>query len=256
MSRAVECALALAWAGYAVLPVLANKAPACLHGYRDATSDPDAVARLFADHPAPLVGIATGAPSGVAAVDIDPPGFGWLDANAHRLPDTVRVRTRRGGFHYWFAVADDLPSSTAGRIAVGVDTRGRGGYCVAWDAAALVSGRSRMATWPAWLSDALRPPRASVIPLRPIVACRDGDNARRYAVAALRHAVERIAAAREGARNATLNREAYSLARFLGAGITSNELAAALTVAAQVAGLPEREARGTIASALRGRAQS
>jgi hypothetical protein len=95
------------------------------------------------------------------------------------------------------------------------------------------------------------------IPVNSIELVREGcgdARARRYAVAALRHAVERVAAARVGVRNTTLNREAFSVARLLGAELRTAELTDALIVAAEIAGLSTREARATIASALRGRA--
>jgi hypothetical protein len=242
----------LARAGFAVLPCCTDKRPACAHGWRDATTDSDALARLFgAAAGAALIGVATGAPSRAAVLDIDPAGLGWLDAHTARLPETVRVRTRRGGWHFWFALAGEPPCS-AGRIAPGVDTRGAGGYAIAWHAAALIAGRARMAAWPGWLDDLLRPP--AILQRAPaITAPRDAPAARRYAVAALRSAVERVAAARTGTRNDALNREAFAVARLLGDGLAEGELVEALAIAAQVAGLAERDARATIASAIRGR---
>jgi hypothetical protein len=78
------------------------------------------------------------------------------------------------------------------------------------------------------------------------------DKARRYALAALRGAVERVAGAAEGGRNARLNAETFGLARFIGAGALSpGELADAMAHAGIAAGLNRREVEATLASALR-----
>jgi hypothetical protein len=51
----------------------ADKSPACPHGFRDATADPVALQDLLRRYPAPLIGIPTGAASGVDVLDIDSP---------------------------------------------------------------------------------------------------------------------------------------------------------------------------------------
>ena len=140
------------------------------------------------------------------------------------------------------------------RIASGADTRGTGGYVIAWHATGLpVLCAAPLAPWPAWLVDALQPPPA--VSLRPPVAVRadigSGDG-RRYAVGALRHAVERVAAASEGQRNDTLNAECFAMGRFVAAGtLAPAEVADALAIAARHAGLAPAETAATLASALR-----
>lgn len=90
-------------------------------------------------------------------------------------------------------------------------------------------------------------------PLRVAPPALVGRNTgRRYVAAALRHAIERVAGAGEGTRNATLNAEMFALARFLAGGhLTSSEIANALAAAAFHAGLTETEISKTLASALR-----
>src|SRR5581483_9838147 len=68
-----------------------------------------------------------------------------------------------------------------------------------------------------WLLAArLPPPAPDVAPARAWSAsARSGERARRYAIAALRRSVERVVAAPEGARNDTLNRETFGLARLI-----------------------------------------
>lgn len=81
-----------------------------------------------------------------------------------------------------------------------------------------------------------------------------GEDARRrrYAEKALRDECDLVAFAVEGTRNDTLNRAAFSVARFVNEGIlTADEVADELTAAARAAGLPENEIRTTLASAAR-----
>jgi hypothetical protein len=51
-------------------PCRADKSPACPHGFRDASRDPAAILQLWHRFPGPLIGIATGAVSGVWVVDV------------------------------------------------------------------------------------------------------------------------------------------------------------------------------------------
>lgn len=70
---------------------------------------------------------------------------------------------------------------------------------------------------------------------------------------ALRRAIELIEQSAAGSRNATLNRAAFSVAAYIGAGDLAREATVAqLAQAAAKAGLKGREARQTISSGLRG----
>jgi hypothetical protein len=69
----------------------------------------------------------------------------------------------------------------------------------------------------------------------------------------LRRAVGRIATAREGIRNETLNAECWAMARFIPDQLSLGAVIDALSIAASHAGLPVNEAQRTIASALRAR---
>ena len=115
-------------------PVADNKRPCCEGGFKSATTDPDELARLFADPRAVLVGMPTGSASGLFVVDIDPKngGLEWWESNKNRFPPTLIVHTRSGGKHAYFKHAAGLRNS-ASRIAAGVDIRAEGGYVVRWD---------------------------------------------------------------------------------------------------------------------------
>ena len=241
-------AIRLARDGFNVLPCKSDKTPACKRGLHDATTDPAIVARLFAGHGVALIGIRTGIESGVAVLDLDgEPGLDWLAREHGSLPATAKVKTRRGGAHLWYRLADGMavPPTTAGKIAAGVDTRGVGGYAIAWGPELLV--RRSMAVWPLWLTDVLRPPpRVAVeLPRPPLNA--NG----RYAAAALLSAVPRVASAPEGTRNSVLNSEAFALARL--PNLDPITIRHALTIAARHAGLDPKETAATITSALAAR---
>lgn len=137
--------------------------------------------------------------------------------------------------------------NSAGRIAPGVDIRASGGYVVWWPAAGLpIENPATVAEWPAWLLDILAP-RSQARPVTALPILGKG-----YAVAALRRAVDAVGRATPGTRNDTLNREAFGLSRFAFSGTLDAQcIANALATAGLAAGLPEREVRGTLASAFR-----
>ena len=81
----------------------------------------------------------------------------------------------------------------------------------------------------------------------------DGDRAqgRAYAMAALRAETERVAGARRGTRNDTLNRAAFSLGQLVAAGlIPPLPVITSLIDAARYAGLPQDEAIRTVRSGM------
>lgn len=253
MNAILPAAVALAAEGMSVFSCRHDKRPATLHGFKDASRDPDVIRDLWRRWPGDLIGIATGAMSDLAVLDIDAKhaeARDWWQANRDRLPTTRTIRTRSGGLHLWFKHAPGLRCS-AGVIAQGVDVRADGGYVIAWHAAGLPVLRDvPLAPWPAWLFALVRPPAPP--PLRPGTLAAGGDAARHYALAALRHAVERVAGAGEGTRNDRLNEECFTLARFVREGaLGAPEVADALAIAARHAGLTPREAAATLASGLR-----
>ena len=78
-------------------------------------------------HPDANIGIATGAPTGFFALDVDPKNGGKdnlakLKAEHGDLPDTVEQVTG-GGWHYLFKHVNGVACS-AGKLAPGLDIRG------------------------------------------------------------------------------------------------------------------------------------
>jgi len=252
LQPALAAALALAGDGRAVFPMTLAKRPACTHGVLSATGDPDVIRRLFAARGATLVAMATGTPSGIAVLDIDRQhnGATWWQAHRDRLPTTFTYRSRSGGLHAWYLHRPGLRCSTSA-IAPGIDVRADGGSAIYWPAAGFpILSDAPPAPWPSWLEPPARP--AWTPPPAPAWRGNDDHRARRYAEAALRRGIEAVAGAGEGARNATLFREAAGLLRLVETGgTTAGEVAEALAHAALAAGLPAREVQTTIASALR-----
>ena len=254
ISEVVAAAMVLAGNGIATFPCYRNKHPATPRGYLDATRDSVAIRKLWRDYPAPLIGVATGAASGLDVLDLDlprhPEARDWWQANRHRIPPTRVHETRSGGLHLLFRAALGLRCSAA-KIALGVDVRSNGGSAVWWPAAGFRVLRALdPAPWPDWLLAELQPP--SPPPLRSVVPPPGSNAARRYGLAALRRAVERVATAGEGTRNSRLNAETFALSRLVCEGaLSAAELADSLAIAARYAGLSPRETVATIASALR-----
>jgi hypothetical protein len=243
---ALHSAIALALGdGYACFPAALNKRPTTPRGFLDATSDPIVLQQLWQHYPGPLVGVRTGAESGIDVLDLDaqhPEAKVWLQQNRERLPATRVHRSRSGGLHLVFEHASGLRCSN-GRLARGIDTKGTGGCCTWWPAAGLPVLRDvAPLPWPPWLLARLRPPTPPPAPPRPIVA----DDHRLQRI--LRH----VAGAPEGSRNRLVYWAGCRLGEMVAAGLLPEASAAESIIEAAVqAGLPRLEAVGAVRSGIR-----
>ncbi|MFG3525283.1 bifunctional DNA primase/polymerase [Streptomyces sp. NPDC047917] len=271
---ALAHALSAAERGLPVIPLTARKLPAlpsphrnddrrppCRgacglpgHGVHDATTDPVAVRALFAAAPwATGYGIACGRPPHhLIGIDLDvaPAGEGDSAVSLRRLalhhlftiPPTVTVLTPSGGRHLWLTGPPGVPvPNSASRLAPGIDIRGTGGYLVG-PGSVTRHGRYRLAPGTAGLPPAPCPRallRLLTPPARRRHSTEDPDRGRGL--------VRFVLAAREGRRNTRLF---WAACRAYEDGY-GDALADALTRAAVLTGLTEREARATIASAAR-----
>ena len=133
----VMAAMALANRGLAVFPVdPLTKTPKTRQGFKDATRSEASIIELWRKWPAAGIGVATGKPSGIVVIDIDPrsggeDGFSDLAGRLGAPGVTVRVTTPSGGWHAWYRAPSVPITCSAGKIAPGVDVRGDGGYVVA-----------------------------------------------------------------------------------------------------------------------------
>jgi putative DNA primase/helicase len=164
------------------------------NGLKDASRDPETVARWF-DGASFNIGIATGAASGIVALDIDPRHDGdetlaALESKFGPLPPTWRFLTGGGGEHILFRHRGGIVPNSAGKIGPGIDMRGDGGYIVA-PPSRHMSGRPYaisvdhdpetvpLADLPAWLIEALHPAKNPGRPGKPPIDWRGvtGGNA-------------------------------------------------------------------------------
>jgi hypothetical protein len=251
--RLAIVAASLARSGLAVLALHPfTKRPRKLGGYLAATTDVDAIAAWWDEHPADNVGVRP--PEGVLVVDIDPRN-GGDDAMRERvgrfgrLPATWVARTAGGGWHYWLTVTG-LPAHVPAALCDGVDLKhGGSGYVVAPPSVLVGGGRYRWlsdpvgapAPAPSWLTDEMhaRAERLAVIVPTAAVGGRQP-----YSLKAL---CQRVLTALPGERNQRL----YGAARDAARQGELSAVAPALIVAAVAAGLPEAEAHRTVSSAAR-----
>ncbi|MFD9211798.1 bifunctional DNA primase/polymerase [Streptomyces sp. NPDC059544] len=271
----LSSALAAVRRGFAVIPLTRTKLPAIRsphrdeprtscrgacgrigHGIHDATTDPEAVHALFAAAPwATGYGIACGrAPHHLVGIDLDVKndvdGISHLEhlANGHGfdVPDTITVATPSGGRHLWLrGPADVAVPNSVGRLAPGIDVRGSGGYLVGPGSVTLRgryglmpgTGHHELQPVPEPLLQLLAPAIPRTIPVPSL------------AMAGIRalSLVQFVLDAPEGQRNDRL----YWAACRAHETTDGPLLAAALIDAALHTGLPETEARATVASAAR-----
>ncbi|AMJ61419.1 hypothetical protein AXW83_14935 [Bosea sp. PAMC 26642] len=137
-----EQSLLLASWGLPVFPLkFGAKTPAIQNFSSRASRSPAAIRNMWfppmEDSPAPFnIGIATG--NGLFVVDIDDKNgkegsatWAALEALHGAAPPTFTVKTPSGGRHLYFRVDPSvwIPNS-AGKLGIGIDIRGDGGYVV------------------------------------------------------------------------------------------------------------------------------
>jgi hypothetical protein len=223
------------------------KRPLIDGGFKSASKDPAILSEWWSRWPLALIGIPTGAVSGLVVLDIDRKngvdGLDCLEGNGWDIPETPIVHTQSGGLHYYLAHPGRAVPCSAGRIGPGVDIRADGGYVIAphakdspwnWDPHCRLDNTDR-ADMPWWLVEWLEHQGRKAVPAptntqRPII----DDGLSRYGERALDEAIKCITSAPAGAQEATLNREAYSIGQLAGAGEVPTKLAReALTWAGQ-----------------------
>lgn len=148
--------------------------------------------RVLDMRPQMNLGIATGAPSGFWALDVDDTDAMRALQDEYGMLPAVFQQTGSGGWHFLFDMPGDFePTNSAGRLPAGIDVRGTGGQIVvppsvsAKGSYTLHSGTLMVYPNLSWLLDLVRPlPYAARPPAAPIdMASDDPDvlRARRYA---------------------------------------------------------------------------
>ena len=107
------------------------------HGLKDASTDVEVINHWWRAAPWANIGVATGAVSGLAVLDVDVIKGGDeslfdLERTHGKLPDTVMALTGSGGYHYLFAHPGSgvRIKNSVDNLGVGLDVRGDGGYIV------------------------------------------------------------------------------------------------------------------------------
>jgi hypothetical protein len=252
----LEAALWYASRGLAVFPCSSGtKIPfAGSAGCKDATTDEATIRSWWEKTPGANVAIATGSVSGIYVVDIDAASSEIMP----RLPETWIARTRGGGWHYVYALPEGvrLPNtakSSPNAISPDADTRGEGGYIVAYPS--IVDGKGYAwtndidpAPLPSWIVDRVRPRQQAITLTRQTFAL----TATSWAETALQHEVDEVARTAKGGRNHALVRAAFKLGQICGAGHLSFGVAAdELYSVAKSWGEGEKKSRGTITRGLK-----
>jgi hypothetical protein len=233
------------------------KHPLLRHGVKQATTDPHRIGGWWYRWPQANLGLATGVV--FDALDVDgPAGLAALQQLAGtvglRLPGPL-VATGGGGWHHWFA-----PTGLGNRPPRGlahVDWRGRGG-CVLAPPSRHISGRSYrwlrgldqapLVEVPAALLTRLDPDRPTTT--RPAIPVGPDMAGHPYGRTVLAAELAALGRATPGRRNHTLNRTAFKVYRYVGAGVLDDEeVTAAFTDCALAIGLQAAEVARTLASA-------
>lgn len=280
-----QAALYYVGLGFAVLPLHSPVADGCSchrldcrsvgkhprteFGAKDATTDIAQINEWEAQWPDANIGINVGR-SNLIVIDLDPDHGGYVRdlpiTAAERYTTTVRTGGRGWHLYYQAPVGLDISNSNK-RCPPGIDIRaGDGAYVVAPPSRHVSGCRYRFVPGRELRSVAPRPLPASlesILTIRnypapdaasvPAVAAVTPkfDSSHAYVSAALTSELDRLAQAREGSRNNTLNEIAFNLGQFIGAGLLSRiEVEELLKQAALTLGLGQREIEATIRSGL------
>ena len=234
------------------------------HGFHDATREADVVRAWWQDTPTANIGVRTGKTSGIWVLDVDPRHGGAvalaaLESEHGALPATITATTPRGGKHMYWRWPTNGPEirNSVARVGDGLDVIGEGGGVPVPPSVRAWAGRytwvapgAGVAVAPAWLVELTRPParaskRDQCPPSTVIQVALD-----HYCAAAIKDELRCLSGAPQGQRNHQLNRSAFAIAQFVGAGAIPEDGARGLLEdAAREIGLPVFEIRRTIDSA-------
>lgn len=182
-------------------------------------------------------------------------------------PATMCVSTPRGGVQVWYGVDEpDRWRQSASRLGWQIDVKAGWSYGICPGTVtphgpyrAIGETRS-VASLPSWLAADLKrtghyvapEPEQSRPSAKQLLARIQRPKGTEYVTAAIRAEVERVANAKNGQRNDTVNAAARALGRFIPAGhVTETEIEELLVTAAISAGLPAGEARSAVRSGIR-----
>ncbi len=132
----LAAALHLAKLGFRVFPAKADRTPVAGFKWKqDSSKDPAIIRGWWQRYPDAIPALPTGPLNGVSVVDLDKKngkdGVANWQGLGRSMEAGLTVETPSGGLHLYYSDDIGTARTTAGTIAIGVDTRGRGGYVIA-----------------------------------------------------------------------------------------------------------------------------
>ncbi len=243
LGRIIDAALSLASKGKPVFPCGINKRPLTSHGFKDATTDPDAIREMFSRPGVAGIGVPTGPVSGLLVIDRDVKNgvdgiaaCRELETDLGQLPETLQQRTGSGGDQLFFACPSGvgIPCS-AGKVGPGIDIRSAGGYVVVPpsrnEAGAYIwLNRLQPAQLPQkWIDHLARKPRPEQPGPRPTFTASQST---RYAEKALKDECGILADTPEGQRHGQLFKSVAAIGGLIAGGELLEQEARAAILAA------------------------
>lgn len=270
-NETLRAALEYAAKGYPVFPCNQNKIP-CVGWTTEATVDEKTIRGWWKKFPKAMIGLPTGAPSGLFVIDLDVDkktgekiGEKTIKALGLDLSEGPCSHTPSGGLHFFFKWEPGLKNSVKA-VGKGVDTRGEGGYVIApcshngtdsyrWDEKSILDVEIapipkdflRLLHQKSGAKSGFHGGRAS----NPNIKF-DHKSAQKC----LLSKIQKVAHAEEGERNNTLYSAAYKLGAYVSHGFLDPEYATTkLMESAEKCGLPFEEATATIEGGLQAGAE-
>jgi hypothetical protein len=210
-----------------VFPCDNEKRPCLKGGLLSAVTDTTKIREIFGAPNATLIGVPTGPVSGLVAIDIDirdgADGMAWLNSHASDLPMTRTHKTRSGGLHLIFKYPEGFEiRNSAGKMALGVDIRGSGGYIVYPPSPGYqIADPTAPADMPMWLITACRQANnktAEPVNRRQPIHDPIPSGGTRYGLKGLEDELEEVRRAPFGQQETTLNAAALKIGALVAGG--------------------------------------
>lgn len=224
------------------LEVLKPKTPLTGNGFRGATTNERVTRVLFGErYPTAMIGAPTGEQMGAFVLDVDvhkddngvvTNGYHTLAAleDMHGpLPRTAVAKTAGGGEHHYFRYVPGVRNR--GGMGAGLDLRGSGGFVIMPGSKLETGAEYIWLDWegdglppvpdaPEWLLDLVLPPEDVREALQTNYTYHPGDNTA-YVERAVSAELSDLASTMQGGRGEAVNKSAFSLGQFVGAGALS-----------------------------------
>ena len=147
-------------AGLPVFPCRPDKHPYTEHGYKDASTDQSQIIQWWDQYPVAMIGLPTGAVSGLVVVDVDIKGArnGFLFLQNRDAACTFATETPSGGMHFFYQHPGGKVKNSRSKIGDGIDIRGDGGYVIFPPSLGAIGSYnlallSRISELPRWVCD-------------------------------------------------------------------------------------------------------